>query len=100
MLRTIIVALAVATATGSGISAAQVCPANIPHLTGTWDILPYQMPINPISLTLLPDGKVLIVAGSENDAHNNQAGAQSFRAAVWDPQGASASSINTSCPGL
>jgi hypothetical protein len=29
------------------------------------------MPINPISATLMHTGKVLIVAGSENDASNN-----------------------------
>ena len=32
---------------------AQNCPANIPHVTGTWTVLPYQMPISPISTTLL-----------------------------------------------
>ena len=47
---------------------AQTCPDNVPHITGTWTVLPYQMPINPISANLLPNGKVLIVAGSENDA--------------------------------
>ena len=69
----------------SGGASAQICPANIPHLTGTWTVLPYQMPINPISASLLPDGKVLIVAGSENDKTNNSKGAESYRAAIWDP---------------
>ena len=55
--------------------------------------LPYQMPINPISATLLHNGKILIVAGSENDAKNNSTGAESYRAAVWDPTGADESSI-------
>jgi len=73
---------------------AQSCPLNIPHVNGTWTILPYQMPINPISANLLPNGKVLIVAGSENDASNNSNGAESYRAAVWDPTGATASSIS------
>ena len=54
----------------SGSVSAQTCPANVPHITGTWETLPYQMPINPISATLLHTGKVLIVAGSENDAKN------------------------------
>ena len=45
---------------------AQTCPDNVPHITGTWTVLPYQMPINPISANLLPNGKVLIVAGSES----------------------------------
>src|SRR5690242_20662868 len=72
---------------------AQTCAANIPHVNGTWDVLPYQMPINPISANLLPSGKVLIVAGSENDAKNNSKGAESYRAAVWDPTGTDLSSI-------
>jgi fibronectin type 3 domain-containing protein len=72
---------------------AQTCDANVPHITGTWEVLPYQMPINPISINLLPTGKVLIVAGSENDAKNNSKGAESYRAAVWDPSGTTISSI-------
>src|SRR5690348_7857553 len=71
----------------SSAASGQTCPNNVPHVTGTWDVLPYQMPINPIQTTLLPSGKVLIVAGSENDAKNNQVGADSYRAAVWDPAG-------------
>ncbi|MGN6719026.1 MAG: galactose oxidase-like domain-containing protein [Candidatus Binatia bacterium] len=51
------------------------------------------MPINPISATLLNTGKVLIVAGSENDAKNNSPGAESYRNAIWDPTGATQSSI-------
>ena len=74
-------------------SFAQTCVANVPHVTGTWVTLPYQMPINPISATLLRTGKVLIVAGSENDAKNDSEGAESYRAAVWDPTGATQSSI-------
>src|SRR5215469_10048604 len=73
---------------------AQACPINVPHLTGTWVVLPYQMPINPISASLLPDGKVLIVAGSENDAKNNSAGAESYRGAIWDPAGSTEGSIS------
>ena len=69
------------------------CPTNVPHINGTWTALPYQMPINPISANLLPNGKVLIVAGSENDASNNSRGAESYRAAVWDPTGTTESSI-------
>src|SRR5690349_2562450 len=72
---------------------AQSCPTNIPHLTGTWEVVPYQMPINPISVNLLPSGKVLIVAGSENDAKNNSKGSESYRAAVWNPTGTTQSSI-------
>jgi Galactose oxidase-like, Early set domain/Divergent InlB B-repeat domain/PKD domain len=73
---------------------AQTCPNNVPHITGTWTVLPYQMPINPISANLLRNGKVLIVAGSENDASNNAEGAESYRAAVWDPSGTDESSIS------
>src|SRR5438046_10277852 len=73
---------------------AQTCPTNVPHITGTWTVLPYQMPINPISANLLPSGKVLIVAGSENDASNNSEGAESYRAAVRDPSGTNESSIS------
>src|SRR5436190_10719790 len=76
------------------LSALAQCPTNVPHITGTWTVLPYQMPINPISANLLPNGKVLIVAGSENDASNNSEGAESYRAAVWDPSGTNESSIS------
>jgi hypothetical protein len=72
---------------------AQSCAVNVPHVTGTWVVLPFQMPINPISANLLPTGRVLIVAGSENDARNNSKGAESYRAATWDPTGTSESSI-------
>jgi len=74
---------------------AQTCAGNnIPHLQGTWRTLPYLSPINPISATLMNDGKILIVAGSENDAKNNSPGAESYRNAVWDPKGTTQSSIN------
>ena len=68
----------------SGLAFGQSCPINVPHVNGTWEVLPFQMPINPIQASLLPTGKVLIVAGSENDAKNNSSGAESYRAAVWD----------------
>ncbi len=71
----------------------QTCPNNVPHVTGTWTTLPYQMPLNPISATLLHTGQVLIIAGSENDANNNAAGAESYRAALWDPAGTDQNSI-------
>lgn len=79
---------------GVGPGLAQTCPTNVPHLQGVWRTLPYLMPINPISATLLHTGKVLIVAGSENDANNNSPGAESYRNAVWDPTGTDASSIS------
>src|SRR5215472_2759879 len=73
---------------------AQTCPDNVPHITGTWTVLPYQMQINPISTNLLRNGKVLIVAGDEQDAYNNLEGAESYRAAVWDPSGNNETSIS------
>src|SRR5262249_2757587 len=76
-----------------GSARAQSCAVNVPHVTGTWVKQPYLMPINPISATLLPTGKILIVAGSENDADNYSTGAESYRAAVWDPSGPTESSI-------
>jgi hypothetical protein len=72
---------------------AQTCPVNTPHIQGVWKTLPYLMPINPISATLLNTGMVLIVAGSENDASNNSPGAESYRNSIWDPTGTAQSSI-------
>jgi hypothetical protein len=48
---------------------------------GQWQTLPYTMPINPVHVALLYNGKVLIVSGSGNVAGNT-----SFQAALWDPQ--------------
>ena len=72
---------------------AQTCPVNTPHIQGVWRTLPYLMPINPISATLLHTGEVLIVAGSENDGRNNSPGAESYRNAIWDPTGTTQNSI-------
>src|SRR6266481_8388946 len=52
------------------------------QVTGQWVTLPYLMPINPIRVDLLRNGKVLIVAGSENDPNKHLQG--SSKAAVWD----------------
>jgi hypothetical protein len=84
--------LAAASIGAAGRAAAQ-CPADVPHLTGTWRTLPYQTPINPISATLLRTGKIFLVAGSENDAYNNVSGAQSYRAVLWDPTGTDQTSM-------
>jgi hypothetical protein len=51
-----------------------------PQVTGQWVTLPYLMPINPIRVDLLRNGKVLIVAGSENEPDNEA----NSKAAVWD----------------
>lgn len=49
---------------------------------GQWrTLLPPLMPINPVHLALLNNGKVLIVAGSGNVATETN-----YQAAVWDPQ--------------
>jgi hypothetical protein len=82
---------------GSSRASAQTCSANVPHIDGVWKTLPYLMPINPISATLLSNGRILIVSGSEYDKYNNSSGAdwtsKSYRAAVWDPTGTTESSI-------
>jgi galactose oxidase-like protein/glyoxal oxidase-like protein/PKD domain-containing protein len=49
--------------------------------SGQWQTLPYTMPINPVHVALLYNGKVLIVSGSGNVAGNSN-----FQAALWDPQ--------------
>jgi hypothetical protein len=73
---------------------AQSCPpANVPHVTGQWTTLPYQMPVNPISTTLMHTGQVLIISGSEADANNNSTGSDSYRIAVWDPRDTTGKSI-------
>jgi hypothetical protein len=60
----------------------QTVTAQQPQVTGQWVTLPYTMPINPIHMGLLHTGKVLIVAGSENNPteHNLRLS----KAAVWD----------------
>ena len=66
-----LVMLAAVTLGFPGRARAQTCAANVPHVTGTWVTVPYLMPINPISATLLHTGKILIVAGSgEYGAHS------------------------------
>ena len=78
---------------GLGDAGAQTCPANVPHVDGVWKTLPYQMPINPISATLLSNGHVLIVSGSEYDAYNDSSGYGNYRVAIWNPTGTQGSSI-------
>src|SRR5919109_3899827 len=50
------------------------------NATGQWQLLSQTSPINPIHVALLRTGRVLIVAGSENDPT-----VTTYRAAVWDP---------------
>ena len=54
--------------------------AQSPVTDGIWTTLSYTMPINPIHCGLMHTGKVVVVAGSENDPDE-----QEYRAAVWDP---------------
>jgi hypothetical protein len=60
----------------------QTVTAQQPQVTGQWVTLPYPMPINPIHVGLLHTGKVLVVAGSENNPTEHKL--QLSKAAVWD----------------
>jgi hypothetical protein len=51
-----------------------------PQKNGRWDTLPWLVPINPVHVALMHNGKVLIIAGSGNDPDN-----KSLEAAVWQP---------------
>ena len=51
------------------------------NVQGQWRTLPYTMPINPVHVALLRNGKVLIVSGSGNLPSD-----KNFEAALWDPQ--------------
>src|SRR5215469_5813689 len=73
---------------------AQTCPANVPHVDGVWKKLPYLMPIDPISATLLSNGRILIVAGSEYDVDNDSSGYGNYRVGIWDPTGTQENSIS------
>jgi hypothetical protein len=55
------------------------------NVTGRWDTMPYTMPINPIHVGLMHTGRVLIVAGSENDPNIHKL--KQSKAAVWDLAG-------------
>src|SRR5206468_12346108 len=51
------------------------------NVQGRWSTLTTPMPINPVHVILLYNGKVLIVSGSGNVAANTN-----YQAAIWDPQ--------------
>lgn len=55
--------------------------AQTPVIEGSWNTLPYEMPINPTHCGLLHNGKVLIVDRPE------KIGNVPSSATVWDPQG-------------
>ena len=51
--------------------------------TGEWDQNPVDMPVRAVHATLLPNGKVLLVAGSGNNQAMFEAG--TLKASLWDP---------------
>jgi hypothetical protein len=53
------------------------------QLQGKWQTQSYQVPINPIHVALMHNGKILIVAGSGNNAAN--LGSGNLKSAVLDP---------------
>ncbi len=52
-----------------------------PQQHGKWDTLPFEMPINPVHVAMMHNGKVLVISGSGNDPNNKR-----FEAAVWYPR--------------
>jgi hypothetical protein len=58
---------------------ARVLPPH-PNLTGAWQTLANEMPINPVHVALMHNGKVLVISGSGNDPDNHV-----LEAGVWDP---------------
>jgi hypothetical protein len=50
---------------------------------GSWSVITPQLPLRAIHSTLLSNGKLLLIAGSGNDADNFAAG--TFKTYLWDP---------------
>ena len=69
----------VLTLTIAGIGSPGAAQAQV-NVVGQWQTLGQTVPINPIHAALLRTGRVLLVAGSENDAT-----VTTYRATVWDP---------------
>ena len=69
----------VLTLTIAGIGSPGAAQAQV-NVVGQWQTLGQTVPINPIHAALLRTGRVLIVAGSENDPT-----VTTYRATVWDP---------------
>ena len=61
-------------------SASVPCSFAQANVQGQWNTLPTQMPINPVHVALMHNGKVLIVSGSGNLPSDTN-----YMAAVWDP---------------
>jgi hypothetical protein len=66
-----------------GLLSVCLCPSAMGQAAtqGQWATLRYSMPINPVHMALMNNGKVLIVSGSGNLPSNT-----SYAAAVLDPQ--------------
>ena len=60
-----------------------------PAKNGRWDTLHFRMPINPVHVALMRNGKVLVIAGSGNDPDNRR-----WQAAVWEPTGNTVRTFN------
>jgi hypothetical protein len=54
--------------------------AAAPYHTGEWTTLATLMPINPVHVALMHNGKVLVISGSGNDPTNHD-----LQALVWNP---------------
>lgn len=67
--------------TGYQLAAASAGPGL--DVTGRWTVASVQLPNRTIHSTLLRDGRILLIAGSGNDANNFAAG--TFTTHVWDP---------------
>ncbi len=61
----------------SGLAPKAMAQANV---TGQWQTLSNQMPINPIHTALMHNGKILVTSGSGNVANNTN-----FQAGMFDP---------------
>src|SRR5215470_15358876 len=59
---------------------------------GQWQTQSYQVPINPIHVALMHNGKILLVAGSGNNAAN--LGSGNLKSAVLDPASGAAAVQN------
>lgn len=64
-------------------SAPEAVPAGEPATNGKWTVKDYELPVRAIHSTLLKNGKILLIAGSGNDAQAFKSG--TFKASIWDP---------------
>jgi len=86
---TTVVAVTVPTAVSAGQSVVRHYQESRPEFKsqyGSWSLLnvPSQFRVNAVHSALLPTGKVLMIAGSGNNADNFTAG--SFATLLWDPK--------------